>query len=91
MTGLLNHIKDPMTSPTNDRREKTSQLDPSREASTMHALKQDVTERHDCRLARERGEYGEVSIHTKRLTSWLFHASALQRQDPEQHHSSVSP
>jgi hypothetical protein len=50
MIGLLNHINDPITKPTNERSEKTSQLDSSREASTIHALRHDVTERQDCRL-----------------------------------------
>lgn len=50
ITGLLIHIRDPITKPTNERSEKTSQLDSSLEASTIHALRHEVTERQDCRL-----------------------------------------
>lgn len=49
-TGLLNQIKAPIAKATNERSENTSQLDSSLDASTMQALRHDVTERQDCRL-----------------------------------------
>jgi hypothetical protein len=73
ITGLLNHIKEPIAKATNERSEKTSQLDSSLEASTMQALRHDVTDRQDCRLVFDLSAYdhqvNEVDVH---LCLFLF-------------------